>query len=41
MDLNMLEEKLIDDFLNKFVIISESSMLDHINLVLMLKAIPN
>ncbi len=38
---NRLEEKIADDFLNKFVIISESSTLDHINIIIMLKAIPN
>jgi hypothetical protein len=41
MDSNIKEEKLVEDFLNKFIIISESSMLDHIDIVLMLKAIPN
>lgn len=32
---------LVDEFLSKFVIVSESSTLDHINMVIMLKAIPN
>ncbi len=41
MDQNRLEEKLVEEFLNKFIIVSESSTLDHINIVIMLKAIPN
>ena len=41
MQQNKLEDKLVEDFLNKFVIVSESSTLDHINIVLMLRAIPN
>lgn len=41
MDLSNVEEKLVEEFLYKFVIVSESSMLDHINIVLMLKAMPN
>lgn len=41
MDLNSKEDKIVEEFLNKFVIISESSILDHIDIVLMLKAIPN
>jgi hypothetical protein len=38
---NKQEEMLVDEFLSKFVIVSESSTLDHINIVIMLKAIPN
>jgi len=38
---NKQEEMLVDEFLSKFVIVSESSTLDHINMVIMLKAIPN
>ena len=38
---NKLEERLVESFLNKFVIVSESSTLDHINIVILLKAIPN
>ena len=40
MDMNSIEEKLVEEFLNKFVVMSESSILDHVNIILMLKAIP-
>ena len=35
------EERIVDSFLSKFTIISESSMNDHMDIVLMLKALPN
>lgn len=35
------EEKLADEFLTKFTIISESSMNEHLDIMLMLKALPN
>ena len=38
--MNSIEEKLVEEFLNKFVVMSESSILDHVNIILMLKAIP-
>lgn len=37
---NRLEEKIADDFLKKFVIVSESNTLDNISILIMLKAIP-
>jgi len=39
--LDNLEEALVEKFLNRFVVISETSNFDHVNLFLMLKAIPN
>ena len=36
-----LEERLVEDFLRRFVVISEKSTLDHVDLVLMLRALPN
>lgn len=41
MDQSKVEEKLVEEFLNKFVIVSESSTLDHISIILMLRALPN
>ncbi|CDW78613.1 UNKNOWN [Stylonychia lemnae] len=41
MDQNKQEEEIVEEYLKKFVIVSESSTLDHINIVIMLKAIPN
>ena len=35
------ELKCIDEFLTKFTIVSESSMNDHLDIMLMLKALPN
>ena len=35
------EVNLVDQFLTKFTIISESSMNDHLDIMLMLKALPN
>lgn len=35
------ETKLVDDFLTKFTIVSESSMNEHLDIMLMIKAIPN
>ena len=35
------ELHLIEDFLNKFTIVSENSMNDHVDILLMLKALPN
>lgn len=32
---------LVDEFLTKFTIVSESSMNDHLDIILMLKALPN
>jgi len=36
-----MEEHLVDDFLRKFIVISEKSTLDYIDVVLMLRALPN
>jgi hypothetical protein len=33
--------KIVDEFLTKFTIVSESSMNDHLDILLMLKALPN
>eukprot|EP00347_Sterkiella_histriomuscorum_P022855 403336899 len=41
MDQNKLEEEIVEEFLKKFVIVSESSTLDQINILIMMKAIPN
>jgi len=35
------EIQLVDDFLTKFTIVSESSMNEHLDIMLMLKALPN
>lgn len=35
------EEQLVDEFLTKFTIVSESSMNEHLDIMLMLKALPN
>ena len=35
------EVKLVDEFLTKFTIVSESSMNEHLDIMLMLKALPN
>ena len=35
------EIKLVDYFLTKFTIVSESSMNEHLDIMLMLKALPN
>lgn len=35
------ECKLVDEFLTKFTIVSESSMNEHLDIMLMLKALPN
>jgi uncharacterized membrane protein len=35
------EEFLVDEFLTKFTIVSESSMNEHLDIMLMLKALPN
>lgn len=35
------EIKIVDEFLTKFTIVSESSMNDHLDIMLMLKALPN
>lgn len=35
------EIKVVDEFLTKFTIVSESSMNDHLDIMLMLKALPN
>lgn len=32
---------IVDDFLTKFTIVSESSMNEHLDIMLMLKALPN
>lgn len=33
--------QIVDDFLTKFTIVSESSMNEHLDIMLMLKALPN
>lgn len=35
------EVRLVDQFLSKFTIVSESSMNEHMDIMLMLKALPN
>ncbi len=40
-DIPEAEIQLADDFLMKFTVISESSMNDHLDLVLMISALPN
>lgn len=35
------EVQMVDDFLTKFTIVSESSMNEHLDIMLMLKALPN
>ena len=35
------EVQLVDEFLTKFTILSESSMNEHLDIMLMLKALPN
>lgn len=35
------EVAIVDEFLTKFTIVSESSMNDHLDIMLMLKALPN
>lgn len=36
-----IEIKLVDEFLTKFTIVSESSMNEHLDIMLMIKALPN
>ena len=36
-----VELKLVDEFLSKFTIVTEESMNEHIDILLMLKAMPN
>jgi hypothetical protein len=40
-DITDTEQRLVEDFLLKFTIISESSMNEHLDILLMLKALPN
>ena len=40
-EISELEVRLVDDFLTKFTIVSESSMNEHLDIMLMLKALPN
>jgi len=36
-----IEVQMVDEFLTKFTIVSESSMNEHLDIMLMLKALPN
>ena len=41
MVMNRLEERLVEDFVKKFIVISERSTLDHVDLTLFLRALPS